>query len=298
MKVIVLLSSYNGEKYIEQQIQSILNQTIHCDLLVRDDGSSDGTINILKQYQAEGRLLWYSGNNLGPSESFFNLIRTAGPADYYALADQDDVWELNKIESAVRKLENVEGPKLYFCKRKIVDQYLNPIDVANTRVISVDPGTSLIEGIAYGCTMVFDYKTKEMIESFKRDHFDYMHDAFIYRLISLCGNVIYDSTPYIRYRQHSHNVVGHELTGLKRWKARFLNLPKRKASRTRSDCAKDIYINFKDKVNTKYIQLLYNFAFAPEKLTCRLKICLFPGLHTQHPFNILFLKVFIILGWI
>ena len=93
MKITILLSSYNGEKYIEEQLNSIFNQTYdNISILVRDDNSKDGTVKILEKYAAQGKLKWYSGENLGCAKSFWDLLCNFGESDYYAFCDQYDVW--------------------------------------------------------------------------------------------------------------------------------------------------------------------------------------------------------------
>ena len=92
-KVLILLSTYNGERYIKEQIESLLKQeNVKVSILVRDDGSTDGTINILNEYQKQGKLKWYTGENLKPAKSFMNLVENAPEYEYYAFCDQDDVW--------------------------------------------------------------------------------------------------------------------------------------------------------------------------------------------------------------
>ena len=97
-KVIVLMSTYNGEKYIKQQVDSILNQeNVSVELVVRDDGSNDNTISILKEYEKAGKLIWYTGDNKGAAYSFFDLMEYAknryDDYCYFALSDQDDIWK-------------------------------------------------------------------------------------------------------------------------------------------------------------------------------------------------------------
>ena len=118
-KIVVLLSTYNGENYLKEQIDSILNQksSHHIDLMVRDDGSSDGTIEILKSYEEEypGRIKVHFKENVGYIKSYFELIREAEGYDYYALSDQDDIWLEDKMETAIEACEACayNGPLLY-----------------------------------------------------------------------------------------------------------------------------------------------------------------------------------------
>lgn len=299
MKVIVLMSAYNGEKYIREQIDSILAQTLKCSLYVRDDGSSDSTPDILDEYQSKGLLKWYGGTNLGTTRSFLHLIQNAGEADYYAFADQDDVWLPGKIEAGVAWLEQVGDihPKLYFCKKKIVDARLCPLPVEDVYVRSVKPGVALLDGVASGCTMVLDFATKKLLEKLNRSNYSYLHDVLVYRLVSLTGEVFYDDRPFILYRQHNNNVVGCEKKGVRRWIQRFALLPKRISDRKRSDCAKALLDTYGDIVKSEYKSLLYDVAMVPEKVSCRLKLVFSNRLFTHHKMDIVFLKCFILLGW-
>lgn len=94
MKAAVLMSTYNGARFIREQLDSILDQTgeFELDLWVRDDGSTDGTKDILNDYESRGLLRWYTGENLGPAQSFLDLVRRTLGYDWYAFADQDDFW--------------------------------------------------------------------------------------------------------------------------------------------------------------------------------------------------------------
>lgn len=126
--VMVLLSTYNGEKYLKEQIDSVLSQkNVNVNILVRDDGSYDETKTILQKYQDEGKLKWYTGNNLKATYSFLDLLHNTPKADYYAFCDQDDVWNENKLIMAINKLENLPKykPALYTGRLNITDSELN-----------------------------------------------------------------------------------------------------------------------------------------------------------------------------
>ena len=209
-KVVVLLSSYNGEKYLREQIDSILNQTnVLVQLIVRDDGSKDNTINILREYKGLGFLDYYTGKNLGPIWSFMDLIYNAPKCEYYALADQDDVWNSRKLETAITYL-NDKSPALYYHAMDVVDENLNSYDYYyrdEKYSKSLEYSCMYGDEIA-GCTMVFNYKLLECIKKYKPS-FLTMHDGWIHR-VCLCvhGKIYCDQTPLIQYRQHSSNTVG------------------------------------------------------------------------------------------
>lgn len=115
--VAVLLSSYNGEKYIKSQIDSLLNQTYsNMKIYIRDDCSTDNTLSIIKSYSDDRIVIVESDKNIGYPGGFYELLRLCDKEDYYSFCDQDDVWNPEKVERAVKKLEQLDEskPNLYF----------------------------------------------------------------------------------------------------------------------------------------------------------------------------------------
>ena len=129
-RVVVLMSSYNGERYIRNQIDSICNQQgdFVLDIIVRDDGSSDDTINILEEYANQGKVRWYTGQNLKPARSFIDLILNVCGYDYYAFSDQDDFWYQDKIQCAIDWIKGAKKPAIYFSNAEIADEKLNSLN--------------------------------------------------------------------------------------------------------------------------------------------------------------------------
>lgn len=215
-KVKVLMSTYNGEKYLTEQIESILRQeNCEVDLLVRDDGSKDNTTQILKKYQQESKLQWYSGDNLKSANSFCNLLLNCGEEDYYAFSDQDDIWDKDKLWSALQILDKENTACCYYCNSRLIDSkntdlgiltYKNvkPYVVENNDFLNV-----LCANSAMGCTMVFNnHLVKKIRENGIPDQI-LMHDYF---MCSVCkaigGKLFFDGTPHMSYRQHENNVIG------------------------------------------------------------------------------------------
>ena len=126
-KIDVLMATYNGEKYLKKQIDSILNQTYqNIQLIISDDCSTDRTREILKQYEKDDRIkIFYQEKNLGYVRNFEFLLEKV-ENDLYMLSDQDDVWKKEKIEKTVEKLKN-EGLDLVFGDLEVVDENLNII---------------------------------------------------------------------------------------------------------------------------------------------------------------------------
>ena len=118
MKVLVLMSTYNGEKYLREQIDSILGQRgVEVSLLVRDDGSTDATLTTLDEYKESGRLDYYCGNNLGPARSFMHLLQNAPASDFYAFSDQDDKWMDDKLSPPLPRWKVTKASRHYISRR-------------------------------------------------------------------------------------------------------------------------------------------------------------------------------------
>lgn len=221
-KIIVLLSSYNGEKYIREQLDSLLLQEgVEISIVVRDDGSNDGTLQILEEYEELGKITVIRGENIGWKKSFMELLYTSPEADYYAFCDQDDIWLPNKLISAVKKLEempsqepNLYGSNLRFYKDGVDMGLVRKNDIAHSLY------TSLVANLTAGCTMVFNKVLRDLIHN-NPPQIDFPHDYWIYQVASLLGNVYYDQESYILYRQHDNNQIGTTNSVLSLWKNRF-----------------------------------------------------------------------------
>lgn len=209
----VLMSAYNGEKYIKQQIDSILEQE-ECivRLIVRDDGSTDCTKQILSQYQEQGKLQWYSdGDNLGPAKSFLTLLYKAPESPYYAFADQDDLWEKRKLCESLKKIENLEIPAITYTNAELVDFELNSY---GQTVFNRPQKMSLLKALCscnvMGCTMVFNAELVHLLKKKEMPETLIMHDAYLCAVCAACGGTIrYVGKPLMRYRQHGSNSVGY-----------------------------------------------------------------------------------------
>lgn len=211
-KVCVLLSTYNGVEYVAQQIDTLLGQQgVQIEIIARDDGSTDGTRGILQRYEEGSDCFhWYAGSNVGPSNSFFDLIRAAPNADYYAFCDQDDVWDSDKLETATAALDKLdeEVPNCYFSNLRIVDKDLNYYrESHDAPLVQNNKYSALVEDMATGCTMVFNKKAADLV----RAHIPVkcsMHDSWVYLTCKFFGETVYDFGSHISYRQHGDNVVG------------------------------------------------------------------------------------------
>lgn len=211
-KVCVLLSTYNGEKYLKEQIDSILRQLcVDVQISIRDDGSSDKTEEIIHHYVSSyPNISFIRGNNLGPAQSFLALIRTAPEAEFYAFSDQDDIWEANKLFNALVKIKEnltIQRPILYYSSLIVADEAANPIKKTSIKTRHYNKFTTLVDNQATGCTMVFNKALLNLIAQ-KKSTYITMHDAWLNIVCSFFGDIVTDENSYIRYRQHGNNAIG------------------------------------------------------------------------------------------
>lgn len=207
----VLLSSYNGEKYIARQIDSILAQeSVDIHLLIRDDGSKDGTRAILSDYESRfpEKIKVVTGDNLGYKKSFLTLIRLAGDYDYYAFADQDDYWLSDKESSSIAEMEKdpEDIPKLAQVDLEAVDENLKPLlpppDYQDLHILEHD---NVYSGDFFqGCLMTWNRKAMELLKSYMPQG-DYGHDHWVGKVIYLIGCVYFVSEKKIFYARHGDN---------------------------------------------------------------------------------------------
>lgn len=208
-KVCILMSTYNGEKYIREQLDSIVNQTYkNIEIYIRDDGSKDKTISIIQEYKKINNDIYFDfGKNLGYINSFFELLKLCDDADYYAYCDQDDVWMENKIERAVQKLKecNEDKPVLYFSNLDFYDGEMKYLATA-PKEKSYSFRNALVECITQGMTMVINKKARDtIIENIPNVCLG--HDWWTYMICSGLGKIIYDDVSLVKYRRHNKSVT-------------------------------------------------------------------------------------------
>lgn len=215
MKVNILMATYNGEKFLAQQIKSIQKQTFkEWNLLIRDDGSSDKTCDIIRNFTAkDSRIRFINENehhNLGVIKSFFMLVNYE-VADFYFFSDQDDVWLPEKLsvslEAAKHKASDV--PLLVYTDLKVVNQELNILQDSMIRAQSHHANTTLLpeltENTVTGGTMMINHA---LAEKWFTPNDILMHDWFLALLAASLGEIIYLDLPTQLYRQHDNNVLG------------------------------------------------------------------------------------------
>ena len=226
----VLLSHYNGLNFLRDQIESLLNQQgVNVHVYVRDDGSTcTKSLNNLRHIDASHDCVSVIyGENLGSCNSFFLMVELYGGADFYAFSDQDDVWDLDKLQKAVLLLQathKADEPALYFSNLNIVDESLNFISLMHKEQFPLTFDYAFFRNKCSGCTMVFNNKLRDTYLPAGRPAYAVMHDWWFLLFAYCVGSVVYDSAPSINYRQHSSNVIGAKHSYYKRWKDRLRRL--------------------------------------------------------------------------
>lgn len=210
--VSVLLSTYNGEAYIRELIESVLGQEdVNVLLEIRDDGSSDSTINIIRSFDDTRIRLTIGSENLKPARSFLKLLRDSSDSQYYAYCDQDDVWNRDKLKNAINQIEAVAkngSPTLYMSTYDVVDA-----DLAKEFTFDMHFETplrlqdTLIYRAPSGCVMVFNRALKqEVVKS--NPTTARMHDFWTLLVVEAFHyTIVTDNQPSLLYRQHGDNVV-------------------------------------------------------------------------------------------
>ena len=217
------MSTYNGEKYVKEQIDSILLQKyVDVYLYIRDDGSTDDTVKIIHEYEKKhSNVILINRNNrvnLGINKGILEFLLFAkhklSDIDYFAFADQDDKWLDDKLVSAVRLIDvykNTQSindqPILYYSKKTWTDETLNKLyddEIIDTKGDYFD---LFLSGVAYGCTFVFNRK---LLEKTLEGPPSYMlaYDVYMHRLArSMNSIIVADKTSHILYRRHENTIT-------------------------------------------------------------------------------------------
>ena len=223
------MSTYNGEKYIRMQLDSIRNQTYeNIRVLIRDDGSTDQTVSILEEYaKKDGRITYYRGKNIGVIQSFLELLKNSSDeAAFYAFSDQDDVWLPEKIERAVEKIKDTKEPALYCSETYLTDGELNVLH-KDAKMARPSFGNALVQNICTGCTAVINRRLRNLVKETNPQKI-VMHDWWLYLSATAFGKVYYDEEAYIKYRQHGDNRYGAKTSRWQVWKYRIGQLGKKR----------------------------------------------------------------------
>ena len=214
MSCTVLLCTFNGAAYLDEQLRSLAAQTIPVlNVHVSDDGSTDATLQILQHWQQiwpKGAFQISEGPRQGFAENFRGLVLRASLDPYIAFSDQDDIWHPDKLECAIAALRATPSvPALYGSRSVLVDEHGQKI--GRSPMFRRTPGfaNALVQSFAGGNTMVLNQPGFQLMRESSRRTAFLMHDWWAYLIVSGAGGAVYyDPTPHIDYRQHASNVLG------------------------------------------------------------------------------------------
>jgi glycosyltransferase involved in cell wall biosynthesis len=213
--VTILLSTYQGERFLNEQLSSIASQTRdNWTLLWRDDGSSDSSVEYVKAFSAKrpGRVVHVDTQtgNLGAAGSFMYLLAKAPEEGLFAFCDQDDVWLPEKLSRAVDALRDIpdEMPAIYCTRQLLVDKNLKALGCSQKPKRLPSFHNALVQNIVTGCTIVMNARARSVVLSAKMPK-NSMHDWWSYLAVTAAGGqIIFDDEPSLLYRQHDSNTIG------------------------------------------------------------------------------------------
>lgn len=261
-KVLVLMATYNGEQFLRQQIDSVLNQkNIDVYIKVADDLSNDNTKAILEEYnnKYENFEYYINDKNKHFTYNFIDLLFSEKNSefDYYAFSDQDDVWLDDKLYNAIRKIQEEKRCKngcMYCSNLELVDENLNHIGFQETdKVLKLKRYSFLTSNIATGCTIVFNHDFLKHVTKHYPEKI-YLHDYWLFLISLYTADLVYDYNSYILYRQHSSNLIGSNKKIFSRKRINNFLKPRYKTSNLLKEFirlySKDIY-----EKDIKYIEI-------------------------------------------
>lgn len=214
--ITIALATYNGSQFLHQQLDSIAAQTDGgWNLLVSDDGSTDGTRDILAKFQAtqpDHRLRLIEGPRKGATQNFLHLVTQADPDGWFAFCDQDDVWRPEKLALAARFLQGRTGPAVYAARTTICDESLNVLTPAPHYARGLQFRNAVIQACMPGNTIVANAAALRLMQK-AAPHAAaadvVSHDWWTYQLMSAVGaQITRDAAQVLFYRQHTGNLMG------------------------------------------------------------------------------------------
>jgi len=214
--LVIFLGTFNGERFLSEQLDSFWNQTYeNWRLVASDDGSTDQTRAILHQYQqawGPEKLCTVAGPGLGFCENFLSMVcQSQARADLYAYSDQDDIWEAFKLDRAVEWFASVpvSVPALFLTRTRLIDEFGRALGLSPLFVRPPSFQNALVQSLGGGNTMVFNQAARELLKTAGPTPNVFAHDWWTYLLVTAAGGrVFFDPVPSVLYRQHQRNIMG------------------------------------------------------------------------------------------
>ena len=212
-RIDILMATYNGEKYLAEQLDSIINQTYHnWNLLIRDDNSTDRTLEIIQDYQKKDnriKLLKDNKGNLGIVKNFEELLKNS-ESEFIMFSDQDDIWVENKLDMYLKMIEKIKNKGFMIHSDAILFDK-NKSNILKDTFISKKAINKGLENVFFnyfvqGATILISKEIKNFILPFPKEV--YLHDRYIHLISELFFERIFVNKALIYYRQHGDNQIG------------------------------------------------------------------------------------------
>ena len=238
-EIALLLATYNGSLFVDSFLDSILNQSFCPTIFVRDDGSCDSTVDLLMRRGGEINFVNDHFGNVGILENF-NILASMSSVDYYAFADQDDIWEADKLALQMdlmlrmEKQYGVDMPILVHSDLAVCDSSLRVVDTSLWRFQRLNPYVQnfsrlVVQNNITGCTLLINKALKDL--AFPVPHAAVMHDWWLALVASAIGKIGFIPRPLVRYRQHGANQLGAVRSDLRGAIKRLKNINPRRSLR-------------------------------------------------------------------
>ena len=212
-KIDILMATYNGEKYLAEQLDSIINQTYHnWNLLIRDDNSTDKTLEIIQNYHKKDKrikILKDNKGNLGIVRNFEELLKSS-ESEFIMFSDQDDIWVENKLDMYLKMIEKIKNKGFMIHSDAILFDK-NKSNILKDTFISKKAINKGLENVFFnyfvqGATILISKEIKNFILPFPKEV--YLHDRYIHLISELFFERIFVNKALIYYRQHGDNQIG------------------------------------------------------------------------------------------
>lgn len=299
-EVLILMSTYNGEKYITEQIESIENQKLDIPLsiLVRDDGSKDNTVNILKKLNKKYKnIKILQEENIGCNASFFKLFSIADGYKYYAISDQDDIWLEDKLQRGIDKIKKEKNniPILYGSCSYLMNNDGEIKGTTQKQVREITLNNTIIQNFVPGHSDIINDSLLQLLKENIDYKKIYVYDYWITNVAMLYGKIIFDNEPSTKYRIHNSNTVGYGKSKLEWIKERFRRFKKGDGSLISSQINYFYSLN-KEKMPENIKKEVEKYINSNKNIIKRLKFVFTSKLYRQKKIETFLFKMAYLLG--
>ena len=299
-KVQILLSTYNGEKYLREQLDSFAEQTVfqNISVLIRDDGSTDGTVTILQEYEKKYGFCVEYGFNIGTTRSYLWLLEHSDDScDFFAFSDQDDVWLPEKIEKEAAEMQRMDStrPRLVSTHSEIVNKNLSHQGSSIPIKKGVSFFNAMVQNVCPGHTQLLDRKLRDAVRKTAEPSAVLVVDWWVYLIASGLGTVEALPEVTVLHRQHGNNTIGYATSPVFQFVTRLRRLHgKTAAAMTRQ--LKAFYRCYGCQIADDYRAELESFLNSLPSLRHRLHYVVSAKIFRQSAMDTMAVKILYVLG--